>query len=146
MGGPRPRLTATTEQAQLIGQERSLFGRPVDLVQVARQRRARIGQTDAQFAETQKGREDVAVVVGQPLDDASGIDHRRDAATDVTLPRQIEIRWPASQLTMTIRANQWQVNAAATNPSLWTMPDYPGWAPVDLGNPNFRMPRTAQRY
>lgn len=73
-------------------------------------------------------------------------DHRRDAATDVTLPRDIEIRWPASQLTMKIRVNQWQVNSPAANASLWTMPEYPGWNPVDLGNPNQRVPETAQRY
>lgn len=73
-------------------------------------------------------------------------DHRRDAATDVTLPREIEIRWPASQLTMKIRVNQWQVNSPAANASLWTMPEYPGWNPIDLGNPNPRAPETAQRY
>ena len=83
---------------------------------------------------------------GELIASAITSDHRRDATTDVTLPRQIEIRWPASQLTMTIRVNQWQVNPANMNPSLWTMPDYPGWSPVDLGNPNFRMPQTAQRY
>jgi hypothetical protein len=73
-------------------------------------------------------------------------DHRRDAATDVTLPREIEIKWPASQLTMKIRVNQWQVNSAAIGPSLWTLPEYPGWSPVDLGNPGQQVPATAQRY
>jgi hypothetical protein len=72
-------------------------------------------------------------------------DHRRDAATDVTLPREIEINWPASRLTMKIRVSQWQVNAPA-DPALWTVPEYPGWNPVDLGNPNLQVPATAQRY
>lgn len=61
-------------------------------------------------------------------------DHRRDAATDVTLPRDIEIQWPATQLTMKLRVNQWQVNMLGGNATYWTMPDYPGWPAVDVGN------------
>ncbi len=73
-------------------------------------------------------------------------DHRRDAATDVTLPREIEIQWPASQLTLKVRINQWQVNVlGAGSATLWTVPEYPGWNAVDLGNPGLALPETARR-
>jgi hypothetical protein len=95
-----------------------------------------------------------AWVVAQHLyDERNGLvasalasDHRRDAATDVTLPREIEIQWPASQLTLKVRVNQWQVNAlGAGSASLWTMPEYPGWNAMDLGNPGLALPETARR-
>jgi hypothetical protein len=95
-----------------------------------------------------------AWVVGQHLYDeqqqliasALASDHRRDAATDVTLPREIEIQWPASQLTLKVRVNQWQVNTLGPgSATLWTVPEYPGWNAVDLGNPAFALPETARR-
>ncbi len=82
---------------------------------------------------------------GELIASALTSEHRRDAATDVTLPRQIEIHWPASQLRMTIRVNQWQVNSLPGD-SLWALPEYPGWSPVDLGNPSARPLQAAQRY
>jgi hypothetical protein len=73
-------------------------------------------------------------------------DHRRDAATDVTLPREIEIQWPASQLSMKVRVNQWQVNTLGPNAgSLWAVPEFPGWSPVDLANPGIALPQSARR-
>src|SRR5690606_30939889 len=72
---------------------------------------------------------------GERIASALTSDHRRDAATDVTLPREIEIQWPAQQLNMKIRVNNWQVNTLTASSTLWTLPEYPGWNPVDLGQP-----------
>jgi hypothetical protein len=72
--------------------------------------------------------------------------HQHDPATNVTLPREIEIRWPATQLTMQIYIKSWRINTLDANAgSLWTMPEFPGWNPVDLGNPNVMPPRAALR-
>lgn len=92
-------------------------------------------------------------VVAQHLYDEQGTliasaltsDHRRDAATDVTLPRDIEIQWPATQLTMKLRVNQWQVNTLGGNATYWTLPDYPGWPAVDVGNRNASLMEPVRR-
>ena len=74
---------------------------------------------------------------GERLASALTSQHRHDPASDVTLPREIEIQWPAAQLSMKIRVNNWRINSPDVNsPLLWTLPDYPGWSPFDLGNPN----------
>lgn len=60
--------------------------------------------------------------------------HLHDAATGVTLPRHIEIEWPAQDLTLTVDLNEVQINPPlAERSQLWAKPSYPGWADVDLG-------------
>ena len=71
---------------------------------------------------------------GERVASALASEHRRDQTHDVTLPREIEIQWPAAQLSLKIHVNNWRVNSVdAQSPSLWTMPEYPGWNPFDLG-------------
>jgi hypothetical protein len=72
--------------------------------------------------------------------------HRHDPASDVTLPRDVEIQWPAAQLSMKIHVNNWRINSPeAGSPALWTMPEYKGWDPFDLGTARLRPPETAPR-
>jgi hypothetical protein len=76
---------------------------------------------------------------GQRIASALTSDYYRDMAANVSLPRTIDIQLPATQMNMKIRVGSWRVNALdASAAPLWQMPDYPGFPPVDLGNPNLR--------
>lgn len=62
--------------------------------------------------------------------------HWRDAATGAIVPQQVKILWPATQFELEFDVKQWQVNNIPADPAqLFTMPNYPGWAVVDLGSP-----------
>lgn len=63
--------------------------------------------------------------------------HKRDPASGVVLPTKVEIRWPASNFEMTIDLRGVQVNRPLNdNPDLWELPNYTGYASVDLADPN----------
>ncbi len=67
--------------------------------------------------------------------------HWRDPATGAVVPQQVKITWPATQFSLEFDVKQWRVNSIPADPTqLFTLPSYPGWAVVDLGDPNLRMP------
>jgi hypothetical protein len=51
----------------------------------------------------------------------------------VLLPEELEIRVPASNLSMSIDLGTVEINTIAENPQLWTMPVISGAPPTDLG-------------
>ncbi|MBA4018983.1 MAG: hypothetical protein C0483_17580 [Pirellula sp.] len=67
--------------------------------------------------------------------------HWRDPGTGAIVPQQVKINWPATQFSLEFDVKQWQVNNIPADPvQLFTMPNYPGWAVVDLSDPNFQSP------
>jgi hypothetical protein len=73
---------------------------------------------------------------GERIASALTSEHRRDPVANVVLPQQIEIQWPSTQVNLKIRVPAWRVNALDPNtPTLWTIPETPGWTHIDLGNP-----------
>lgn len=86
-------------------------------------------------------------VLEQYLYDAKGVlvassltsRHWRDPATGAIVPQVIEINWPSTQFNLKFDVRTWSVNNLRADPAqLFAMPRDPGWAVVDLGNPNFR--------
>jgi hypothetical protein len=67
--------------------------------------------------------------------------HWRDPLSEVTLPRHIEVRLPATQTTVKIDISRWQINEPVGDPAkLFQMPMYPGYPPVNVGDPRFQFP------
>ncbi|MGC3968233.1 MAG: hypothetical protein QM775_12935 [Pirellulales bacterium] len=82
-------------------------------------------------------------VLEQHLFDARGVltasalasKHWRDPGTGAIVPQQVKISWPATQFSLEFDVKSWQVNNIPADPTaLFSMPNYPGWAVVDLGN------------
>lgn len=53
--------------------------------------------------------------------------------TNVSLPEKVEIRIPASDLSLAINMGAVEINGLTENPQLWTMPSKPGVPLTDLG-------------
>lgn len=72
--------------------------------------------------------------------------HWRDPASGAIVPQAIEINWPSTHFNLKFDVRTWSVNNLQADPAqLFAMPSFPGWAVVDLGDPNFRpgvMPAT----
>ena len=63
--------------------------------------------------------------------------HRRDPLSNLVMPSLVEITCPLAQFSMEIDLGPVRINRPLGNPAeLWTMPDYPGYPVVDLGNPD----------
>ena len=63
--------------------------------------------------------------------------YRQDPRTRLYVPTAVMVECPAAQFSMRIDLGAVQVNQLQGNPAeLWTLPNYPGYSPVDLGNPN----------
>ena len=58
---------------------------------------------------------------------------------------QLARRTPAAPPVAVTALPQDAATLDANSGSLWTMPEYPGWNPLDLGNPNVVPPRAALR-
>jgi hypothetical protein len=52
----------------------------------------------------------------------------------VSLPQEIEIRIPASELSLSIDVGRVAINTLTDSPQLWTMPTMSGTPQVDLGS------------
>jgi len=77
----------------------------------------------------------------QPIAHATASGHTREPQFGVYLPRSVKIEWPATQFQMTIELRNVSVNQLAGDPAqLFTLPTYPGFNAVDLGDPSFRPP------
>jgi len=59
--------------------------------------------------------------------------HVHDPASGVTMPRRVEIEWPATQFALTIDLTDLQINQPGGDPrQLFTRPQYPGSNDIDL--------------
>ena len=56
-----------------------------------------------------------------------------NSANRVVLPQQINIQWPAAELSMKIDMGNVQINQLDVSPEMWNKPSYSGWTDVDLG-------------
>lgn len=71
---------------------------------------------------------------GPPVASAFATDFRYDATAQVSLPRKVTIRVPASDLSLKIDVGQVSVNVPVSNPALvWSPPALEGYSRVDLG-------------
>ncbi|MGD9645381.1 MAG: hypothetical protein AB7U73_06690 [Pirellulales bacterium] len=93
--------------------------------------------------------EGTSIVVATHLYDEAGrllasallSDHQRDEASGAVLPRQIEIRWPASRLEFTLALDDVEVNQIQGDPTqLFAKPAYQGSPEVNLADPHLVLP------
>ncbi len=76
---------------------------------------------------------------GQRLATAKLSKHQHDMASSTTLPRHIEINWPATKFELAIDLTDLQINTlSAGSQQFFTRPQYPGFQDVDLADPNLR--------
>ena len=61
--------------------------------------------------------------------------HVRDAATDVILPRHLEISWPTTKLNLSVDLPDLQINQVSNDPQRFIKPVYSGYNEIDLANP-----------
>jgi hypothetical protein len=72
---------------------------------------------------------------GAPVASAIAEDFRYDETVQVSLPRRVTIRVPASDLALTIDVGQVSLNVAIPNAAvMWTPPALEGYPRVDLGS------------
>ncbi len=63
--------------------------------------------------------------------------HQHDPTTGVTMPRRVEIEWPATKFSLTIDLTDLQINQVGGDPrQLFTRPQYPGYQDIDLAGPD----------
>jgi hypothetical protein len=80
-------------------------------------------------------------VRGQLVASATASAHQRDPVHGVTLPRHVDIYWPAQQMQLKIDIRELEVNTLGPNSAhLWEQPAYEGYANVDLADPNVVLP------
>jgi hypothetical protein len=71
--------------------------------------------------------------VGTLVASAVARSHRFYPQAGVSLPQELEIRIPASDLSLSIDVGTVQINTLGENPTLWALPVINGAPPVDLG-------------
>jgi hypothetical protein len=84
----------------------------------------------------------LAWVLEQHLYDANGAlvassiakSHRYDNVAGVSIPQEIQIDVPASELSLSIDVGRVAINTLTDSPQLWTMPTMSGTSQVDLGS------------
>jgi len=75
-------------------------------------------------------------VAGERLASVRTSRHRVDPQSGATLPRLVEVSWPASGVEFQLELNTITTNAPASDPGqLWQMPSYEGYTPVNLADP-----------
>jgi hypothetical protein len=63
--------------------------------------------------------------------------YRRDPQTNLYVPTAVRVECPGAAFTMRVDLGAVQVNLLQGNPAeLWSMPNYPGFQQVNLGDPN----------
>lgn len=70
---------------------------------------------------------------GKLIASAVAKNHQRDPISEATLPRTVEVHWPAMELRLTLQLEGLQINSLPSEHQLWAMPQYAGWQTVDLG-------------
>lgn len=82
---------------------------------------------------------------GQLIASAKSSNHRHYPAEGVSLPHKVDIQLPPAQLAFTLDVTQYRINALSTSAEqLFTMPKFEGSQLVDVADPNFQPPPTAQ--
>ncbi len=77
----------------------------------------------------------------QPIASAVAAGFQYDPVNSVSLPRQVEVHLPTSQLRFTLRTERHLVNQiVADNQELWTMPEISGYPYIDLAYPDALQP------
>ncbi len=88
---------------------------------------------------------------GRLVASALAHDHRYYPSSGVSLPQRVEIhisnaQYPNGQMTLDINLGNVQINSlVGDRAQLWTMPSFPGSAPIDLGQWNPPVLRTSAR-
>ncbi len=66
--------------------------------------------------------------------------YSKDEANGVWLPRQVDFNYPAMNASLKVSMDRVEVNTLGpADANLWQMPEYPGYAPLDVGDPNVRL-------
>jgi hypothetical protein len=84
---------------------------------------------------------------GRTIATAITSNHVRDGLSGVNLPRQIDLRLPATQMQMRIDVVDWQVNTLGPQSAgIWQKPEYAdqGFPNVDLADPNLQFAPAGQ--
>ncbi|NQU20152.1 MAG: hypothetical protein HQ567_02640 [Candidatus Nealsonbacteria bacterium] len=69
--------------------------------------------------------------------------HRRDDFSGLWMPGVVQIDSPRAKFAMRLDLGTLQINRLEGDPAaLFAMPQYPGWPPVDLGDPNLQFAPT----
>lgn len=85
-----------------------------------------------QYVYDQRGQLSVAAVASR---------HRRDPLSNRIVPRIVDISCPSAQFAMRLDLGNAEVNRPLGNRAeLFSMPSYPGWQMLDLGNPGLQFP------
>lgn len=86
----------------------------------------------------------VVDATGRSIASAIASEHQRDPLTNVTLPHQIDVQWPAMELSMKINIGELTVNGTESpSGQLYTLPEYNGWQKVDLARAQLPPPNPA---
>ena len=73
---------------------------------------------------------------GERLASVRTTQHRVDPTSGATLPRKVDVSWPASDVNFTLDLKAVTTNMPASDPGqLWQMPAYEGYEPIDLADP-----------
>lgn len=72
---------------------------------------------------------------GQPVVRALMQDYRRDVGSGAVLPRHIKLDWPQAEMSLAMDLGHVEINPPVIPAAVWTMPQVPGSALVDLGDP-----------
>ncbi len=74
---------------------------------------------------------------GERLASVRTTQHRVDQTSGATLPRKVEVSWPASGVNFELSLKAVTTNMPARDPGqLWQMPAYEGYEPIDLADPS----------
>lgn len=72
-------------------------------------------------------------------------DYRVDRATGAVLPHHIKLDWPQAEMSLAMDLGHVEVNPPAIPAAVWTMPQLPGTALVNLGDPRLGGQQYASR-
>jgi hypothetical protein len=107
--------------------------------------RSRIASPDGDLTRVVVVHESYGVILEQHLYDAQGqllasalaSNHRFYPAVGVSLPHRVEVRLPPPNPAVQIEVQTYTINQLYGDPAqLWTMPAFPGYQVIDLGDPS----------
>jgi hypothetical protein len=61
-----------------------------------------------------------------------------DPLSNLYVPTAVRVECPKARFSMRVDLGAVEVNKLQVNPDLFALPNYPGYPPLDLGNPNLR--------
>ena len=60
-------------------------------------------------------------------------DHKHDVSTGVTLPRQIDLFWPETKMSLSMHLDGVEINPTGIPEQTWQLPNIRGYPPFDMG-------------